>query len=447
MTTRMETRVEIDSESAFEIGVQAYFFLYPLVLMELTRRQMTNVSGPGEIPLRGPMDSFVHVPAFPPATFRDVVRPNFDTLYSAAWLDVRREPRIVSVPANDTFYLLPLYDMWTEVFASPGTRTTGTEALDFAVCPPGFAGELPPGVRRYTAPTPIVWLIGRTQASVATYDEVQAFQQGLTITPLSRWGSEPEPPVGTVDPAIDGETPPMRQVAALDAKSFFALAGDLLAVHPPHGSDYPILDLMEQIGLHPAEPFDLEGADPVVVEALERVVPEALAQIGAAGTTFGTHVNGWSINRELMGSYGTEYLKRAAVALIGLGANLPADAVYPFGLVDADGAPFDGEHRYVWHLERDELPPVRAFWSLTMYDTEGFPVPNEIDRCAIGDRNDLEYGPDGSLEILIQHERPAREGNWLPAPAGPFGLAARLYWPRPEVLDGTWAPPPVRKAG
>jgi hypothetical protein len=149
-----------------------------------------------------------------------------------------------------------------------------------------------------------------------------------------------------------------------------------------------------------------------------------------------------------IGNYGTNYLDRACVELIGLGANLPEDAIYPVVYVDADGEPFNGASRYVWHFEQDELPPVRAFWSLTLYDDEGFQVANELDRFAIGDRNALEFAADGSLDIHVQHE-PPQEGtsNWLPAPAGSFNLCARLYYPKPQVLDGGWAPPAVKRVG
>jgi hypothetical protein len=153
----------MDAELAETIGVQGYIYLYPLVLMEATRRQITNVEKVSFSPLRTPPDTFLNIPAFPPADFRAVVRPNFDTLYSSAFLDLREEPRIVSVPpAGENYYLLPFYDMWGEVFASPGTRTTGGEAGDFAIVGPGWSGELPAGVRRYDAPTSWVWIIGRT---------------------------------------------------------------------------------------------------------------------------------------------------------------------------------------------------------------------------------------------------------------------------------------------
>lgn len=440
----------MDEQTAYEIGIEGYTYLYPLVLMDITHRQATNVERLGEVPMRGPMDTFVHVPAFPPADFRDVVRPNFDTLYSAAWLDLSEEPRIVSVPdAGDDYYLLPLYDMWGEVFACPGVRTTGTAAIDVAVCPPGWSGTLPDGVRRYVAPTPIVWIIGRTEASPATYPQVRAFQAGMRITPLSAWPGSAPAVVGTVDPTVDPTTPPLRTVFAMDAAAFFGSAADLLAIHAPHAQDYPILDRLDRVGFRVGEPFDLAAADPAVVAGLTRAVPEAQARITAAQHRFGAHVDNWLLNVEVMGNYGTWYLKRATVELVGLGANLADDAIYPMTFTDADGHPFDGKAAsYVWHLPKEQIPPVNAFWSLTLYDDEGFQVANELDRFAIGDRDALVRGDDGSLDIVIQHDRPADgTSNWLPAPAGPFNLCARLYWPKPEALDGTWTPPAVRRVG
>jgi hypothetical protein len=153
------------------------------------------------------------------------------------------------------------------------------------------------------------------------------------------------------------------------------------------------------------------------------------------------------MNTDSVGVYGDFYLKRAIVAMIGLGANPVDDAVYPLSMADADGAPIDGSHDYILHFEASELPPVEAFWSVTMYDAEGFQAANELNRFAIGDRDDLTFGTDGSLDLYLQHERPAPERvpNWLPAPRGPLGVTMRLYAPRPEVLDGRWAPPPIRR--
>src|SRR5687768_5373032 len=169
----------LTEQDAYEIGVEAYTYLYPLVLMDATRRQAVNVEA-GKAFGRGPMNAFTHVPIFPPAEFRDVVRPNFDTLYSIAWLDLTTEPVVLSVPdAAGRYYLLPMLDMWTDVFAVPGKRTTGTQAGRFAVVPQGWTGALPEGMERIDAPTPYVWIIGRTQANgPADYEAVNHFQDG-----------------------------------------------------------------------------------------------------------------------------------------------------------------------------------------------------------------------------------------------------------------------------
>jgi hypothetical protein len=266
-----------DAETANEIAVEAYVYLYPLVLMERTRAQATNVEEPGDVLGRGPVDSFAHFREYPPASFKDVVKPNFDTLYSPAWLDLREEPRIVSVPATDLYYLMPIYDAWSDIFACPGTRTNGAVAGDYAICGPGWEGELPEGVARLDAPTPWAWTIVRTKASPATYPEVRSFQDQLAITRLAEWPGPATPVKGTVDPAIDAKTPPLRQVFALDAAGFFGEAMETLREIPTHVADTPILERMARIGLVPGEPFDLAAAAPEAKAALEAAVPAAIA--------------------------------------------------------------------------------------------------------------------------------------------------------------------------
>jgi hypothetical protein len=220
-----------DRDELEAIGVEAFTYLYPLVLMNRTCQQLTNVERVGEKPLHAPLGAFVHVPAFPPGDFKGVVRPNFDTLYSSAFLELS-EPVLLSVPdAGDNFYLLPMYDMFGEVFASPGTRTTGNGAQLLAILPPGWTGDLPDGARRILSPHTMLWIIGRTEASPQTYDKVHAFQAGLVLTPLSQWPGPAAEALGTVDPSIDGITPPLEQVFALDAQAFFAEATDLLEPH------------------------------------------------------------------------------------------------------------------------------------------------------------------------------------------------------------------------
>jgi hypothetical protein len=219
-------------------------------------------------------------------------------------------------------------------------------------------------------------------------------------------------------------------------------------MHPPHITDWSMTERLKRIGIETSKPFDFSKAPAPVQAGLTRAVAEGPAALAAKAPTVGRKVNGWQMNTDNVGVYGNSYLKRAIVALVGLGANEPADAIYPLGLVDADGKPLDGSHNYVMHFSKEDLPPVSAFWSLTMYDGEGFPVPNVKNRFAIGDRDPLMYNADGSLDVYIQHESPGadKEANWLPAPAkGPMPITMRLYGPKPEALEGRWNPPVVKK--
>jgi hypothetical protein len=245
----------VTEQETYEIGVEAYTYFYPLVLMDVTRRQAVNIE-PGKMIGRGPMNVFTHARMFPPADFRDVVRVNFDTLYSIAWLDLTKEPMVVSAPdTQGRYYLLPMLDMWTDVFASPGKRTTGTQAVSFAVVPPGWRGELPQGVERIDAPTPYVWIIGRTQTNGAKdYDAVHKVQDGYAITPMSQWGKTPEPVKAVIDSTVDMKTAPMLQVNAMAPGQFFAAAAELLKVNPPHITDQPIVARMQRIGSCPVSP-------------------------------------------------------------------------------------------------------------------------------------------------------------------------------------------------
>jgi len=439
------TRIE---HEAHAIGVEAYLYFYPLVTMELTRRQLTNAARAEG--LHAPMNAFANVPAFPSADMKVVVRPNFDTLYSSAWLDLTQEPMIVSVPdTHGRYYLLPMLDMWTDVFASPGWRTTGTSAGNFAIAPPGFGGSLPAGVVRIDAPTPYVWIIGRTKTDgPSDYEAVHAIQAGLKITPLSQWGKPAEAPVGRVDPAVDMNTPPKVAVDRMGAAEFFALAAEILKSQPPHITDQPILARMRRIGIEPGKSFDTGKVDPAIKSALESAPEEGQKLMAWKVKSLAQVVNGWSMNTDTMGVYGNYYLKRAIVAQVGLGANLPEDAIYPLNLADDAGRPLDGANAYVLRFEKGAAPPVNAFWSVTLYDDQGYQSPNSLNRFAVSSWMPFAYNPDGSLDLYVQNESPGadRQANWLPAPKGPFNLTMRLYAPMAEALTGKWSPPPVRKS-
>jgi hypothetical protein len=415
--------------------------------MDVTRKQLTNVVKPEG--LATPMNTFISLTAFPPADMKVVVRPNFDTLYSSAWLDLTKEPMIVSAPnTHGRFYLLPMLDMWSDVFASPGSRTTGTQAGDFALVPPGWSGSLPAEVARIDAPTPYVWIIGRTKTDgPADYDAVHQVQAGYKITPISRWGMSPEPVVGTVDPSIDMKTPPKVTVDTMPASMFFAYAAEILKLQPPHVTDQPILAQMRRIGIERGKSFDIDKVDPAIKTGLTTAPEDALKLMAWKIPSIARVANGWSMNTDTMGVYGNYYLKRAIVAQVGLGANLPEDAIYPLNLADDTGKPLDGGGAYVLHFDKDAMPPVDAFWSVTLYDDAGFQVANSLNRFAVSSWMPFKYGSDGSLDLYFQNATPGadNEANWLPAPKGTFNLTMRLYAPKSDALTGKWNPPVVTK--
>ena len=426
-------------------AIDAYIYLYPLVTMDVTRLQMTNVAASSAENMAAPMNQLYHFRAFPDADFRTVVRPNFDTLYTSLWADMTDGPVIVSVPdSGGRYYMLPMLDMWTDVFAVPGWRTTGTGQGNFAFVPPGWEGKLPEGVVRIDSPTPYAWMIGRTESSVDTYDEVHQFQDGIRVTPLADWGKQPSQKKYKINPNIDMKTPPLDQVNKLPAREYFEYAAQLMKLHPPHITDPDIVARMKRVGLEPGKDFQYESLSPSAKAAIDQAAEEGLKMIKAHLPEIGTMENGWSVMRENAGVYGADYLQRATIALAGLGCNKPIDAVYPLAIVDSRGKEPTGDQQYVMHFDKDQLPPAEAFWSLTMYDADGFQVANPINRFAIGDRDKLKFNDDGSLDLFIQAKSPGkeRESNWLPAPnQGILGLTMRLYAPERSVLDGSWQPP------
>jgi hypothetical protein len=326
----------VTETEAVEIGTDAYIYGYPLVTMEMTRRVMTNVKTPdGQ---HAPMGQFALMREYPTAAFHDVTAPNADTLCSAAWLDLTREPYIFSIPdAQGRYYLMPMLDAWTNVFQVPGQRTTGTKAQRYAITGPTWHGTLPAGVTEYKSPTNLAWILGRTYCTGTPedYKEVHAFQDKLSLVPLSAYGKSYSPPTGQVDPNIDTKTAVRDQVSALDVDAYFKLMTDLTKYNPAASADAPILARMSRIRIVPGQTFGITKLEPTTASASQQVPQLAVQKIMASFASTGTLVNGWGIMLKT-GVYGTDYLDRAFVTGTGLGASRPEDAVDPTSLTDTD---------------------------------------------------------------------------------------------------------------
>ncbi|HUC86619.1 MAG TPA: DUF1254 domain-containing protein, partial [Candidatus Acidoferrales bacterium] len=389
-----------------------------------------------------------HVPQFPRPDSRKIVRPNADTLYSTAWLDVSKEPILIHVPdSGGRFYLLQFMDAWTETFADPGKRTTGTAEAWLAIVGPNWTGKLPEHVTRYNTPTNIVWLLGRTQTNgPADYENVRVFQHGMRMMPLSQYPNGEQQLSSPLAFGGAGATPPDR-VKTMEPVEFFAAFAKAMKANPPHSADADIVCDLARLGLIPGQDFDSSKLTADQLRALNEGAHAASTMLEALSNTEASTKPGWSAFHVAIGRYGTNYKARAGIARLAVGANPPEDAVYVSSFADATGQPLNGSMRYRMHFDKARLPPVRAFWSITAYDKDGYFIANAINRYAIGDRDKLKFNPDGSLDLDIQSQNPGpdRESNWLPVGNGPFNLTIRLYWPEQAILTGSWHPPALER--
>lgn len=449
-----EVPAKIASEDdAARIAEEAYIFGYPLVTTYMTRKVMTNVARPEGV--RAPVNQFANVREYPTAAFTGITAPNADTLYSEGWLDLGPEPIVVSWPdMGDRYYLFPMLDGWTNVIASPGTRTTGGRAQAYVITGPRYKGPTPAGLPRISSPTDLLWVHGRTYCTGTPedYKKVHALQDQYRLVPLSAWGKgDYKAPAGRVDSSIDMKTAVRDQVDRLSSADYFALLAELMETNGPVAADAPAMAQFARLGLVPGKPFEFASLSPAIQRAMTNARDAGLKRIMAQDKGGGLALeNGWVVMLKA-GVYGTDYVQRAFVTAVGLGANRPEDAVYPFTQNDVQGPKLNGKNRYVIRFEQGAFPPARGFWSLTMYDDKWFFVANPLNRYTLSHRNELKRNGDGSTELYLQADSPGtgRESNWLPTPRGDFILMFRLYMPAEapsfSILDGTWKPPAVLK--
>jgi len=443
----------IEGTEEFALAVEAYTYGYPLVTMEITRRVLTNVAEPEA--MKAPMGHIIKLREYPDATFKDVTAPNADTLYTTAFFDVGKEPYVLSLPAmEDRYALFPMLDGWTTVFQVPGRRTTGSEAQTYVITGPGWEGTIPDGLTEYKSPTSMVWLLGRIYCSGTPedYKAVHALQDQVKLVPLSAFGKDYNPPAATVDPSIDMKTAVREQVNRMDAVEYFTLLAELLKTNPPTEADGPMVAKLAEIGIVPGKEFDQSKFDPVFAKRVPTAAFHHIMLHYKFSNGDISNINGWGFSTKT-GIYGTNYVQRALITAIGLGANRPQDAIYPTS-TKSGGAllsrDYNGSEKYVVNFPKGQLPPVNGFWSVTMYDAGYFFVENPLNRYSISQRQDLKPNPDGSTTVYIQHESPGadKESNWLPAPKDKFILMMRLYWPKegnPSILDGSWVLPAAQK--
>jgi len=439
-------KVTLGEQDLTSLAEEAYIFAYPLVMVDMTKRVMTNTLTAAQD--KAPVNQFMHTRVFSDAFHHDAVAPSLDTLDSMAWLDLSNEPYVLHVPdENGRYYLMTMLDGWTEELGSFGSGTAGSSSADYVIVGPSWNGLLPKDLKAFHSKTNTVWLIGHTYCigTEKDYLLVHTIQNQYTLTPLHAFGKPYMAPTGLFDSSINTKTPIRDQINHMDAGTYYKYFAEILKINPPDAMDAKIINKLAKLGIQPGQAFDITKVDPMVAKALQDAIPNAQSKI-FANENATIPKNGWRYSLNT-GSYGTDYLQRATVAAIGLGASQPDDMLSSIALRDTNNNTLNGDNRYVVHFAKDQLPPVKDFWSLTIYNHQYFFVNNPLNRYMVSPRDHLTYNPDGSLDIYIQKYAPNRTlaANWLPAPNDDFVLILRLYSPKQIVLNDKWNLPLVNK--
>jgi hypothetical protein len=448
----VSTVCEADAEQA---GTDAFVYGIPLMEFLRQRQQQTSVNVPNALS-DAPVNQFGNARQLATATpgHQVFVQPNNDTLYSMAHLWLGNGPLVLHVPAvpDGRYYVMQFLDPYTNVFAYVGTRTTGDRAGSYVIVGPDYHGTLPRGLPVIRSAYERAWIAGRTLVyGPSDLPEVHRIQNGYRLIPLAsyeraglRW--HPRRPRHVISTATAATVP--------TGLAFFDALGSALAENPPPAADGPVLSELAAVGVGIGmEPSQQHLSAPVLA-GLAAAGDGGLAYIDNMRTIYAAQDaiehHGWFVPFADTGSFGTDYQWRAIVSVYGLAANEPAEAVYTIGILDQDETQLNGAHDYVIHFPAGALPPAKYFWSLTMYDSSFYLVPNVINRYSLGNRSALHYNADGSLDIYLQHAAPpaGEQSNWLPAPSsGTFEVTLRMYGPGDNVLGDTYTYPQITRTG
>ena len=425
-----------DTDAVWELVSDAYIYAFPLVLTDATKTLSTNTDG--SITGRAPINQINHAKKLADASFRTVVTPNVDTLYSQAWLDIGAEPVIYVLPEADRFCNVQLLDAWTN------TAAVLDKAGAYAIALPSWEGELPEGVTRVDVPTATVWTIARIVLSGnEDLPNVYAIQKHMRLLPLSAYleGGDYIAPAGTYDK--ENDFVPVNKVFSMSPAEFFNTANALMQINPPAEADAKLLEKLAAINVGQGMTFDASilGAD--AVERWTQMLKGLRATLSAESANYAQNLGQWIYYGRPIGDFGTAYIYRAMVALVGLGANTVDVAIYPKTHTDVTGAALTGEKTYTIHFET--LPPTLegGFWSVTAYNEENFLIDNPINRYCINDRSAYQLNEDGTLDLVLSKEAPEDTSNWLPVSDGEFHLFMRIYLPDMTALE-TWEAPVIR---
>lgn len=434
--------------ASYLLGEEEYVYGFPLVMMDVTRQVTTAATKSGEY--AAPINQFARLRTYVSPDFKNVVRISVNSLWTFGFVDLDKEPMIVSVPdTGSRFMVMQALNMWTDDFASVGTRTPDMKSGDFMIVGPKWTGDAPPGVKAsFRSSTRYAWIVVQmAAASPADFPAINALQDKLKITPFSAWGKPYTPPASSsVDPSVDLSATPFDQVRIMTGEMYFRRLAQLLEDNPPNPADTLMIEKLKLLGIERGRDFDPGKLDPQVRKGINEAPWNVWKELAVGPYSMPT-VNGW-LNIKNLGRYGTDYNTRAFIAYAGLGALTSDDCMYPTSFVDGDGHALDAAYKYVMHLPKGQLPPSRSnVWSISPY-RENFYVRNKLERYGVLSSTPFKYNADGSLDIYIQATSPGPDklANWLPTPpSGAFNITIRVYEPMKELVDGAYKLPPITR--
>ena len=447
--TPARAQEELTPTEARAIAKDAYTYGFPLV--DSYRIQHSYFVDRQSPEYKGPWNQIVNIPRVYTPADTAIQTPNSDTPYSWLGLDLRVEPIVLTVPEieKERYFTVQLIDAYTFNFAYVGSRTTGNEGGNFLIAGPGWTGEKPDGIKEVIrCETEFAFAAIRTQLfNPADIDNVKEIQAGYKSQTLSSFLGIAPP---KAPPAIDFKNPltPAEQKTSLQ---FFDILNFVLRYCPTDPSEVALMERFAKLGIGGQQTFDIDKLSPEVKAAIEQGMSDSWVAMGSLEKDLNT---GKISSGDVFGSRSflkNNYGYRMIAAALGIYGNSKQEAMYPTYYVDESKQKLTGENRYTLRFAPGELPPVNAFWSLTMYDQpKSLLVANPIDRYLVNSPMLPQFvkDADGGLTLIIQNESPGKEqeANWLPAPKGPFAMVMRLYWPEQEAVDGKWTAPPLKKA-
>ena len=443
------TETPLSDAEKSELLERAYVYALPLMLMDATYVKMTNTVD--TVPQQSPANRFIHARKLANAKFKDVVTPNSDTNYSQVMMDLSGDALVVRLPRTDRFCMAEILDAWSNCIAAPDATKIpdDKEYGDFVFVGPSFTGTVPEGMTVIKSPTNHVWMLLRTLCKGEDdLPNVIAIQNQMKTYLLSDYlnGEVEYAGKGTYDPA--NNFTPVKHILGMSMTDFFTRANALMITNPPAEADAQWIAALSKIGVGPGLTFDASIFGSNATALWRNLVSNIMNITQPRCMQFVKDNGSWRFYGEPIAEFGTEYYYRAMIAVAALAANPVSIAVYPRADLDQAGDTLNGNHRYLLHIEKENWPETNAygFWSITMYDKENFFYDNELDRYNITDRSDFVKNQDGSLDILIQHEKPAENvSNWLPAPDDKFHLYFRIYNPVERIIKNEWDMPTITR--